>query len=264
MGAPALMNDLRPELWRKPLGQQRQRRRHGLIQSASPEAAPHNQQSQRAMALGSALGGTRKPGKCGAHRVTQQGHRRLQRVPKTQTQKAPQCPTTRPLERLRKRFDDATCNPCKPTIREPGNRILFVQNKRDAHETCGRAAGYGDIAPHSQNDQRADPPQRLERLRHPPNEIERQTQQREPPLAAQCPKTNWLKWQARPLDQACLHPFGVPQPMNLPASGTQYFGDGEARKHMAARSTRHHHGGTDPSRNLRRHSRAPRIRRLFS
>jgi hypothetical protein len=167
MGASALMDHAGPKFGRKPLGHQPQGGRHGLVEGASTQAAPHDQQGQRTSALCGALGRTWEPGECGAYGVTQQGDPSPHRGSKTQTQQAPQHPATCPLKRLRKRFDDPTCNPCKAPIREPGYRILFVQDKRNTHQSGRCATGYGDIAPHSQNNLRAYPPQGLERLRHP-------------------------------------------------------------------------------------------------
>ena len=129
-------------------------------------------------------------------------------------------------------------------VRETRDRILFMDQQRDACQPGGNATGSGREPACTQHGTRVYTTYDRTRLMHGSQQPEWRAEPGQQALAAKTTDGNGLERKAVRRDEACLHAGFAPQPHHRHTPTAQHIGHGQRRKHVATRAASHDHDRT--------------------
>ncbi|MNY10502.1 hypothetical protein D3C86_1434870 [compost metagenome] len=220
------------------LGQQRDGLRHHVVQRRRAQAAAHHQHPQRAGAMVVARLGRRQARQLLAHRVAGPFAVR---------------------QRVRERAEHPVGHLGQHLVGQAGNRVLLVQHQRAAQQRRHHAGREGDVAAHAQHHVRAHPAQRADALPERAQQVQRQQQLGDQPLAAQPAELDEFHRDVVLRHQRGFHAGTVAEPDHAPAGVAQCMRDRQPREHVAPGAASHHE-----QRARIAHTLPPRIKTRFS
>ena len=200
------------------LGQQGQRLRNGVVQRLGAQAAPNDQQAQRARAA-------RQPfGRAGLLQK-----RSPQRV-------------ANPFalgQRIGKSGVNAVSHTGKHLIGHAGHRVLLVQHQGFAGQHAHHAARKGDVAAQAHQHIGLDAAHHLQGLPKGAQQTQRQQSQRCQAFAPNAAKVDGVQLKTTGWHQTAFHAVWRTQPMHLPATLAQCFGHGQTGEDVSTGTTGH-------------------------
>ena len=128
-------------------------------------------------------------------------------------------------------------------VGETGNRILFMDHQRTTGQHGHHPAGEADVAAHSEHHVRPDATDFAQCLPEAGQQVERQQQFAQQPLAAQRREAHGSHLVAASRHQFGLHAVGVAHPDHFPATRTQEIRHRQPRKDVSAGTASHDQQG---------------------